>query len=121
MNAAEVTAQLDQLKNQLKGISKELKEVSDDMIQGGFTQRPIFVAHQENAQIGELLFDRTEFGFLYSINATTIERLVELNIIQEDKIKDFNKAAGDPKKQYCVLWLSGPLSNFIFVPFKVAK
>mgnify|MGYP001074438238 FL=1 len=77
MNAAEVTAQIDQLKNQLKGISKELKEVSDDMIQGGFTQRPIFVAHQENAQIGELLFDRTEFGFLYSINATTIERLVK--------------------------------------------
>lgn len=120
MNATEVKAQLDILKNQLKGISNELKEVSGDMISGGFTEIPIFVAHQENAQIGELLFDRTEFGFPYSINATTVERLVELNIIQSDKIQDFKKAAGDPAKQYCVLWLSGPLSNFIFVPFKVS-
>ena len=121
MNAAAVTAQLDILKKQLKGISNELKEVSEEMIQGGFTEIPIFVAHQENAQIGELLFDRHEFGFPYSINATTVERLIELNIIQTDKVQDFKKAGGDPQKHYCVLWLSGPLSNFIFVPFKVEK
>ncbi len=120
MNETEVRAQLEILKLQLKGISKELKEVSQEMIQGGFTEIPIYVAHQENAQIGELLFDRTEFGFAYSINATTVERLIELNIIQADKVADFKKAAGDPLKHYCVLWLSGPLSNFIFVPFKVA-
>ena len=46
MNAAAVTAQLDILKKQLKGISNELKEVSEEMIQGGFTEIPIFVAHQ---------------------------------------------------------------------------
>lgn len=114
----EIAAKLETLKKQLNGISAELKEVSDDMIQGGFTEIPVFVAHQENAQIGEVLFDRTEFGFPYSINATTIERLIELNIIQSDKLDDFKKAVGDTTKQYCVLWLSGPHSNFIFVPFK---
>jgi hypothetical protein len=115
---AEIAAKLESLKHQLKGIQNEIKEVSYDMIEAGFTEIPIFVAHQENAQIGELLFDRMEYNFPYSINATTIERLVELNIIKEDKLEDFKKAAGNPKKQYCVLWLSGPFSNFIFTPFK---
>lgn len=121
MNASDVKSQLETLKKQLNKISKELKEVSDEMIGEGFSEVPIFVAHQENAQIGELLFDRTEFGFAYSINASTLERLVELNIIQNDKVNDFKKAVGDPRKQYCVLWLSGPLSHFIFMPFKTAK
>jgi hypothetical protein len=115
---ADIAAKLESLKAQLKRFNAEIKEVSDEMIDAGFTKIPVFVAHQENAQIGELLFDRLEFNVPYSINATTVERLIELDIIKEDKIVDFKKAAGDTRKQYCVLWLSGPYSNFIFVPFK---
>src|SRR5210317_2312385 len=113
----EIAAKLEELRAQLKGISNELKEVSQEMIAGKFTKTPVFVAHTENAQIGELLFDRAEYGFPYSINETTLERLNELNIIQKDKNKEFIKAAGDPQKQYALLWLAGAHSQFIFVPF----
>lgn len=113
----EIAAKLEELRAQLRGIGKELKEVSNEMIKGGFTQTPVFVAHTENAQIGEMLFDKTEYGFTYSINATTLERLNELNIIQKDKNKDFIKALGDTQKQYALLWLAGAHSQFIFVPF----
>ena len=113
----EIAAKLEELRAQLKGISNEIKEVSQEMIAGEYTKTPVFVAHTENAQIGELLFDRAEYGFPYSINATTLERLNELNIIQKDKNKEFIKAAGDPQKQYALLWLAGAHSQFIFVPF----
>ncbi|MEY3965367.1 MAG: hypothetical protein RL263_536 [Bacteroidota bacterium] len=113
----ELKQSLEELKKQLKGLSAELKEVSNDIIEAKFSEYPIFVAHQENARIGELLFDRTEYGFAYSINATTLERLIELNIIQEDKLADFKKAYGDVKKNYCVLWLKGEFTRFVFMPF----
>ncbi len=119
MNAqSNLPTDLENLKLQLVQLKAELKEVSSEMIQHKFTELPIFVAHQENAQIGELLFDRSEYGFQYSINATTLERLIELNIIQQDRLTDFKKAYGDPSKNYCVLWLSGENTRFIFMPFK---
>ncbi len=119
MNAqGNLSSELENLKLQLVQLNAELKEVSTEMIQHQFTELPVFVAHQENAQIGELLFDRIEYGFQYSLNATTIERLIELNIIQQERFIDFKKAYGDPSKNYCVLWLSGENTRFIFMPFK---
>jgi hypothetical protein len=115
---ANLPSELEVLKQQLVQLNAELKEVASEMIQHNFTELPIFVAHQENAQIGEVLFDRTEFGFQYSLNATTIERLIELNVIQPERLTDYKKAYGDPKKNYCVLWLSGENTRFIFMPFK---
>jgi hypothetical protein len=113
----ELKQPLEELKSQLKGLTAELKEVSHDIREAKFSEYPIFVAHQENARIGELLFDRAEYGFPYSINATTIERLLELNIIQEDRLQEFKKAYGDAQKNYCVLWLKGEFTRFVFMPF----
>ena len=95
-----------------------LKEVSDDIIQGGFSEYPIFVAHQEDAKIGELIIDRSEFDFPFSINATVMERLIELNILTDDRKGQFIKAFGDTKNNMCILWLYGQHSQFIFMPFK---
>lgn len=113
----EIETALKSLESQISEISEMLKEVSNDIIDGGFSECPIFVAHQEHAKIGEMILDRTEFGFPYSINATVVERLIELNILNQDKLTDFKKALGDPKKNMCILWLHGEHSQFIFTPF----
>jgi len=118
----EIEAALTTLESQLKEINEMLKEVSDDIIQGGFSEYPIFVAHQEDAKIGELIIDRSEFDFPFSINATVMERLIELNILTDDRKDQFIKAFGDTSKNMCILWLFGQHSQFIFMPFKkVAK
>jgi hypothetical protein len=118
----EIEAALTTLESQLNEINEMLKEVSDDIIQGGFSEYPIFVAHQEDAKIGELIIDRSEFDFPFSINATVMERLIELNILTDDRKDQFIKAFGDTSKNMCILWLFGQHSQFIFMPFKkVAK
>ena len=118
----EIEAALTTLESQLNEIKEMLKEVSDDIIQGGFSEYPVFVAHQEDAKIGELIIDRSEFDFPFSINATVMERLIELNILTDDRKDQFIKAFGDTSKNMCILWLFGQHSQFIFMPFKkVAK
>lgn len=122
MLSKEIENALKTLETQISEISEMLKEVSNDIISGGFSEYPIFVAHQENAKIGEMIIDRTEFGFPFSINATVIERLIELNVLSNDKKDQFIKAFGDPQKNMCILWLFGEHSQFIFTPFsKTAK
>ena len=111
------TDNLKALNEQLKGISDFLAEVSEDMIEGGFTQIPIFVAHQEQAKIGEMIIDRTEFGYAFSINATTLERFIELNIIPEQQLDSFKQTLGNPRKKCCILLLTPPDPQFVFHNF----
>jgi len=87
------------------------------MIDGGFTEIPIFVAHQEQAKIGEMIIDRTEFGFAFSINATTAERLIELSILPANGLDSLKKSLSDPKKRCCILLLTPPDPQFVFHNF----
>jgi len=113
--------ELQQLSEQLKEIDNFLQEVSIDMIDGGFSHFPVYVAHQENAKIGEMIIDRTEFGFPFSINATTLERFVELGIVQQNAQEKMREALGDPKKKCCILLLTPPQPQFVFHNFGSSK
>lgn len=113
-----VESQLKSLEAQLGELNDFLMEVSADMVDGGFTEHPMYVAHQEQAKIGEMIVDRDEFGFPYSINATTLERFLELGILQKERLGAFLKAYGNPKQKCCVFLMVAPEPQFIFHNFK---
>lgn len=113
----EIKSPLENLKKQLKKLNNELKEVHEAIRSENYSEYPVFVAHQENAKIGESLFDRKEYGFDYSINATTIERFKELKIITDERIPAFKEAYGNPSEKFCVFWINGAETHFIFLPF----
>ena len=113
-----VESQLKSLEAQLGELNDFLMGVSADMVDGGFTEHPMYVAHQEQAKIGEMIVDRDEFGFPYSINATTLERFLELGILQKERLGAFLKAYGNPKQKCCVFLMVAPEPQFIFHNFK---
>ena len=113
-----VESQLKSLEAQLGELNDFLMEVSADMVDGGFTEHPMYVAHQEQAKIGEMIVYRDEFGFPYSINATTLERFLELGILQKERLGAFLKAYGNPKQKCCVFLMVAPEPQFIFHNFK---
>lgn len=114
----EVESQLKSLEAQLAELNDFLLEVGSDMVDGGFTAHPIFVAHQEQAKIGEMIVDRDEFGFSFSINATTIERFLELGILEKHRLGSFLKTYGNPKQKCCVFMMAQPEPQFVFHPYK---
>jgi hypothetical protein len=113
-----VESQLKALEAQLGELHDFLLEVSTEMVDGGFTEHPLYVAHQEQAKIGEMIVDRDEFGFPFSINATTIERFLELGILQKERLGAFLKAYGNPKSKCCVFLMIQPEPQFVFHSFK---
>jgi hypothetical protein len=113
-----VESQLKSLEAQLGELNDFLLEVSTDMVDGCFTEHPLYVAHQEQAKIGEMIVDRDEFGFPYSINATTIERFLELGILQKERLGAFLKTYGNPKSRCCVFLMAAPEPQFVFHNFK---
>ena len=68
---------LENLKKDLLIYNDSIKEVAKEIIDNEFSRYPIFIAHQINLKIGEVIFNRDDLGADWSINATTAEELIE--------------------------------------------
>lgn len=95
-----------------------IKEVSEDIIKEGFSKYPIFIAHQEEVKLGEVILDKDELGTHFTIQATTLEELVERKVILPKNIGKFKSAYKDPSTQCCIFLLTSQGAQFVFVPFE---
>ncbi|MEZ4804140.1 MAG: hypothetical protein R2852_01260 [Bacteroidia bacterium] len=95
-----------------------IKEVSDEIIKEGFSQYPLFIAHQEEVKLGELILDKEELGTNFTIQASTLEEFVERKIISKNNVQLFKKAYKDPKIQCCIFLITGQGAQFVFVPYQ---
>jgi hypothetical protein len=114
----------DPLKKELKlleaevtGFSGELMEISLEMLNGGYTEYPIYVVHDGTMEIGELLFDAGEYKVPYSIHVSMLEDFIEAGIIPEEKSNIFKIAYGDPKQFMCIFFVVAETARFVFYPF----
>lgn len=96
-----------------------IREVSNDIIAEGYSQYPIFVAHQEDVTLGETILDRQELGTNFTIQATTLEELVNKQIILAANVDRFKQAFKNPKEQCCIFLVSTHGAQFVFVPYEL--
>ncbi len=94
-----------------------LKEVSDDMISEEFTQYPIFVAHQSEVKIGEIILDREELQSNFTFQASTFEEFVERKIIETQNKQRFIKAYKNPAEFCCIFLVTEYGAQYVFVPY----
>ncbi len=109
---------LNSLKNILEFHNDSIKEVSDEIIKEGISFYPVFIAHENEIPLGELILDRNYYQTDWHISVTTLEDLIEKNIILKEKVEDFKKIYKPPSDYICVLLLSEKGANFIFHPFR---
>ncbi len=109
---------IENLKVDLQIYDEMIKEVSADMMAEGFTQYPIFIATEQDVKLGELIIDKNDQAGTFNIYATTMEEMVEKNLILESKKNAFTKAYKDPKKFMCVMLITTSIASFVFVPYK---
>lgn len=109
---------LESLKVDLDFYSEAIKEVSSDVIAEGYSDYPIFIAHQHEVSIGEIILDRNELNTSWTINASTLEEFVEKGIVKEDR-KDYFIAKFKPVDKFMCLFVVVPEgANFVFYPYK---
>lgn len=98
-----------------------IKEVSDDIIKEGYSQYPLFVAHQATVKLGEVILDREELGINFTYQASTIEEFIEKNIIKQNNVEKFKTAFKDPAKFCCIFLVTEYGGQFVFVPFEISE
>lgn len=98
--------------------SESLKEVANEIDVEGLSSYPIFVAHQHEMKIGELIINREELGTQWTIHASTLEEFIEKGLIQKEKKELFEKNYKDPSEFMCVFVVVPEGANFVFYPYK---
>lgn len=116
-SAAE-SSPLQSLKVDLDFYSDSIKEVSTEMIVEGYTLYPIFIAHQHEVRIGEVLLDKSDLGTNWSINVSSVEEFVERGIIKEEKRAYFEKHFKKAANFMCLFVVVPEGANFVFYPYK---
>jgi len=109
---------LKSLKADLDFYAESIKEIAVEIMAEGLSAYPIFIAHQHEVAIGELILDRKELGTGWSIHASTLEEFVERGIILENRKAHFVKQYKKPEDFMCVFAIVPEGANFVFYPYK---
>ncbi len=109
--------QLEHLRGELILMKESIRETSRDIIKEGFSKHPIFIAHKDPVEIGEVILDKEDLATSWSISASTLEGFIEKGLIPEEKKSFFLEQYKDPKKFICLFVVHGVNARFVFVPY----
>ena len=101
---------------ELQPYLKMLGEAADTVRDKEVSDFPIFVVHQHEIAVGIPLVERDAVKTNWSVNASSLEEFVAKQIIQEEKMGDFQRVYKDPDQYLCMFVLSELGANFIWLP-----
>ena len=105
------------LEKDLLFYAESIKEVAVEIMVEGISATPIFIAHQHEVKLGEMILNREELNTNWTIQASTLEEFVEKGIIKPEKKEHFLKNYKKPEDFMCVFVIVPEGANFIFYPY----
>ena len=105
------------LQKDLQRYKPTLSQVSADIRREGFSEYPIFIAHQHEVSLGEVILQKEELGAEWTVHASTMEEFISKGIIQKDKKDVFLYSYKNPEEYACVFVVVPEGANFVFVPY----
>lgn len=106
------------LQKDLDFYSDAIQEVASDIIQEGLSDYPIFIAHQHEVSVGEVILDRNDLGTSWTIQVSTMEEFVEKGLIKAERKDRFVKHYKSPEDHMCLFVIVPQGANFVFYPYK---
>lgn len=120
-NKAKKVSPLVSLEKDLSFYADSIKEVSVDIMMEGISVNPIFIAHQHEVALGEIILNRAELNTNWTIQASTLEEFIQKGIIHPDKKEQFLKTYKKPESHMCVFVIVPEGANFIYYPYPQTK
>jgi hypothetical protein len=115
---AQKESPLKSLEADLKIYAESMKEVAIEIMVEGISLYPIFIAHQHEVKLGEVILDRDELNTTWTINASTLEEFVEIGIIKKQLQDKFLKTYKKPEDYMCIFVVTPEGANFVFYPYR---
>jgi hypothetical protein len=104
------------IKQQLEPFTKIAFEAAKKIREEDVSNYPIFVAHQDQIDIGIPLLNRDDAGVFWSINASTLEEFYTKGLILEDKLDNFRRLYKNHEDDICFFVISEIGAQYLFLP-----
>ena len=105
------------LERDLKFFNESIHEVAIEIMAEGISASPIFIAHQHELKLGEMILDRNELNTEWSVHASTVEEFVERGIIKKELKERFLNTYKNPNDFMCVFVVVPEGANFVYYPY----
>lgn len=105
------------LESDLKLFNESIREVAVEIMVEGLSSYPIFIAHQHELKLGELILDRHDLHTEWSIHASTLEEFVEKGVIKEILKDRFIQSYKNPHDFMCLFVVVPEGANFVYYPY----
>lgn len=109
------------LEKDLTFYADSIKEVAVEIMVEGISTCPIFIAHQHEVSIGEIILNRAELNTDWTIQASTLEEFIQKGIVHPDKKEQFLKTYKKPENYMCVFVVVPEGANFVYYPYPKGK
>src|ERR1700761_5643085 len=101
----------------LKFFNESIREVAIEIMVEGLSQYPIFIAHQHDVDLGEMILDKNDLNSEWSIQASTLEEFIERGVIKKELRERFIGSYKNPDKYMCVFVVVPEGANFVYFPY----
>ncbi|MVN90394.1 hypothetical protein [Mucilaginibacter aquatilis] len=108
---------LKSLETDLRLYSESIREIAVEIMVEGLSAYPIFIAHQHEVSLGELILNKDELNTEWNINASTLEEFVEKGVIKKELKQRFIDNYKNAHEFMCVFAIVPEGANFIFFPY----
>jgi hypothetical protein len=105
------------LERDLKIFKDSIHEVAVEIMVEGLSSYPIFIAHQHELKLGEVILDRNDLNSEWSIHASTLEEFTERGVIKPELKERFISSYKNPNDFMCVFVVVPEGANFVYVPY----
>jgi hypothetical protein len=105
------------LERDLKLFKDSIHEVAVEIMVEGLSSYPIFIAHQHELKLGEVILDRNDLNSEWSIHASTLEEFTERGVIKPELKDRFINSYKNPNDFMCVFVVVPEGANFVYVPY----
>lgn len=106
------------LERDLKIFGESIHEVAVEIMMEGLSSYPIFIAHQHELKLGEVILDRNDLNSEWSIHASTLEEFEERGVIKPELKDRFINSYKNPNDYMCVFVVVPEGANFVYFPYK---
>jgi hypothetical protein len=106
------------LERDLKIFKDSIHEVAVEIMMEGLSSYPIFIAHQHELKLGEVILDRNDLNSEWSIHASTLEEFTERGVIKPELKDRFINSYKNPNDFMCVFVVVPEGANFVYFPYK---
>ena len=108
---------LKSLERDLKIYNESIKDVAITIMMEGMSSYPIFIAHQHEVKLGEVILDKNELNTDWTINASTLEEFIEAGVIKPELKDRFLRTYKKPEDVMCVFVVVPEGANFVYYPY----